>query len=46
MPKSLLFVPLMIDKNVSSQVSLQNVNKEAAFSESDVRLLLKLSNGM
>ena len=45
-PKSLLFVPLISGDKVKSYVSLQNVDKERAFSESDVRLLETLANSM
>ena len=45
-PKSALFVPLIIGDKVTSYVSLQNVDKENAFSESDVRLLETLANSM
>jgi signal transduction histidine kinase/CheY-like chemotaxis protein len=45
-PKSLLFVPLIIGDKVKSYVSLQNVDKENAFSDSDVRLLETLANSM
>ena len=45
-PKSLLFVPLIIGDKVKSYVSLQNIDKENAFSESDVRLLETLANSM
>ncbi len=45
-PKSLLFVPLMVGNRVTSYVSLQNVDKEHAFSDSDVRLLETLANSM
>jgi GAF domain-containing protein/DNA-binding response OmpR family regulator len=45
-PKSLLFVPLIVGNRVTSYVSLQNVDKEHAFSESDVRLLETLANSM
>ncbi|TMI89300.1 MAG: GAF domain-containing protein, partial [Bacteroidetes bacterium] len=45
-PKSALYVPLIIDDNVTGYVSLQNVDKENAFSESDVRLLETLANSM
>ncbi len=45
-PKSLLFVPLISGDKVKSYVSLQNVDHENAFSESDVRLLETLSNSM
>jgi FOG: GAF domain len=36
-PKSLLFVPLVSGDKVKSYVSLQNIDKENAFSDSDVR---------
>ena len=45
-PKSALYVPLMIGENVTGYVSLQNVDKENAFGESDVRLLETLANSM
>jgi len=45
-PKSLLFVPLIIGDKVKSYVSLQNVDKENAFSDSDVRLLETVANSM
>ena len=45
-PKSLVFVPLIIKDEVKSYVSLQNVDKENAFSEADVRLLETLGNSM
>ncbi len=45
-PKSLLFVPLIVGNKVTSYVSLQNVDRENAFSESDVRLLETLANSM
>ncbi len=46
MPKSLLYVPLIVGNKVTSYVSLQNVDKENAFSDSDVRLLETLANSM
>src|SRR5687768_18393479 len=46
MPKSVLYVPLIVGNKVTSYVSLQNVDKENAFSESDVRLLETLANSM
>lgn len=45
-PKSALFVPLMVGKKVQGSVSLQNIDKENAFSPSDVNLLTTLSNSM
>src|SRR5438477_8067876 len=46
MTKSLLYVPLIVGNKVTSYVSLQNLDKENAFSESDVRLLQTLANSM
>ncbi len=46
MPKSILYVPLVVGNKVTSYVSLQNVDKENAFSEADVRLLETLANSM
>jgi GAF domain-containing protein/DNA-binding response OmpR family regulator len=46
MPKSLLYVPLIVGNKVTSYVSLQNLDKENAFSDSDVRLLETLANSM
>src|SRR5687768_17303860 len=46
MPKSVLYVPLIVGNKVTSYVSLQNVDKENAFNESDVRLLETLANSM
>ena len=45
-PKSGLYVPLIIDNNVTGYVSLQNVDKENAFKDSDVRLLETLAHSM
>jgi GAF domain-containing protein len=44
--KSLLFVPMMVAGSVKGMVSLQNVDREHAFSDSDVRLLSTLANSM
>ncbi|HET9747452.1 MAG TPA: GAF domain-containing protein [Chitinophagaceae bacterium] len=46
MPKSLLFVPLLSGNIIRGYVSLQNVDKEHAFSDSDIRLLETLANSM
>jgi GAF domain-containing protein/CheY-like chemotaxis protein/ligand-binding sensor domain-containing protein len=46
MPKSILFMPLKVGDKVTGYVSLQNIDKENAFSPSDVRLLSTLSNSM
>ena len=45
-PKSLVFVPLVVGKNVTGHISLQNIDREHAFSESDVSLLETLAAGM
>ncbi|MDH4297228.1 MAG: GAF domain-containing protein [Cyclobacteriaceae bacterium] len=45
-PKSALFVPMIVGDIVKGSVSLQNVEKENAFTESDVRLLTTLTNSM
>ncbi len=46
MPKSLLYVPLVVGNKVTSYVSLQNVDKNHAFNDADVRLLETLANSM
>jgi GAF domain-containing protein/CheY-like chemotaxis protein len=46
MPKSLLFVPLLSGNLIKGYVSLQNIDKEYAFNDSDVRLLETLANSM
>ncbi|HZM25531.1 MAG TPA: GAF domain-containing protein, partial [Anaerolineales bacterium] len=45
-PKSLVFVPLVVGADVKGTISLQNLDREHAFSESDVRLLQTLANSM
>jgi len=45
-PKSMLFVPLVEAENVSGFISLQNIDRENAFSDSDVRLLQTLASSM
>jgi GAF domain-containing protein len=45
-PKSLLHVPLKIQGKVHGVISLQDVDKENAFTESDQRLLETLANSM
>ncbi|MEO8720271.1 MAG: GAF domain-containing protein [Ginsengibacter sp.] len=45
-PKSVIFVPMIVGDEVKGSVSLQNVDKENAFTESDLRLLTTLSNSM
>lgn len=46
MPLSMLFVPLKVGEVVKGYVTLQNLDKENAFTESDVRLLSTLANSM
>lgn len=45
-PKSAIFVPMLVGDKVIGSISLQNVEKEHAFNESDVRLLTTLTNSM
>ncbi|MDZ4807741.1 MAG: GAF domain-containing protein, partial [Bacteroidota bacterium] len=45
-PKSAVFVPMVVGDIVRGSVSLQNVEKENAFSEADLRLLTTLTNSM
>ncbi len=44
--KSLLFVPLILGDKVQGTISLQNIDHEDAFSQSDVRLLSTLANSL
>jgi len=45
-PKSAVFVPMTVGETVRGSVSLQNVDKENAFSDSDLRLLTTITNSM
>jgi transcriptional regulator with GAF, ATPase, and Fis domain len=45
-PKSAMFVPMIVGDLVRGSVSLQNVEKENAFTDSDLRLLTTLTNSM
>ncbi len=45
-PKSALFVPLLSGGEVMGSLSLQNLDKEHAFTESDVRLVNTVANSM
>jgi signal transduction histidine kinase/uncharacterized protein YigA (DUF484 family) len=45
-PKSVLYVPLVVGESVRGYVSLQNLDREHAFSDADVRLLSTLANSM
>ncbi len=44
--KSALYVPMIVGTQVKGVISLQNLDRENAFSESDVRLLQTLANSM
>ena len=46
MTKSALYVPMVVGKTVRGYLSLQNVDRENAFSDSDVQLLSTLANSM
>ena len=45
-PKSLLFVPMMAGGQVTGIISLQNMDREDAFSEADLRLLTTIATNM
>jgi PAS domain S-box-containing protein len=45
-PKSAIFVPMVAGQHVTGVISLQNLDHEDAFTDSDVRLLETLANGM
>jgi K+-sensing histidine kinase KdpD/DNA-binding response OmpR family regulator/ligand-binding sensor domain-containing protein len=45
-PKSALFVPMMVGASVKGSISVQNVDHENAFNDSDLRLLTTLANSM
>ncbi|MDQ3006788.1 MAG: GAF domain-containing protein, partial [Chloroflexota bacterium] len=45
-PRSLLFAPMIVGDNVTGIISLQNLDRENAFGESDVRLLSTIANSM
>jgi PAS domain S-box-containing protein len=45
-PKSVLFVPLVVGGRATGVISLQNVSREHAFSESDRQLLETLAGGL
>ena len=45
-PKSLLFVPMIVGQNVTGIISIQNLDAEDVFSESDVRLLSTIAASM
>jgi len=45
-PKSALFMPLLVNADVRGIISIQDLDREHAFSDSDVRLLQTLANAM
>ncbi|HLE56844.1 MAG TPA: GAF domain-containing protein, partial [Rhodothermia bacterium] len=45
-PKSAMFQPLIVGDQIKGNLSIQNVDREHAFSDSDVRLLATLANSM
>lgn len=46
LPKSLLFVPMMVDNVVNGCISLQNLDREHAFQDSDIKLLSTLADSL
>lgn len=46
MPKSALYVPMVVGDSVQGYVSLQNIDREYAYDEADMRLLTTLANSM
>jgi serine phosphatase RsbU (regulator of sigma subunit) len=46
LPKTWLGVPMLVGKEVRGMVSLQNLDRENAFSNSDINLLTMLTNSM
>ena len=45
-PKSTIIVPLIVNHEVKGSVSLQNVDRENAYTEADLRLLTTLASSM
>jgi signal transduction histidine kinase len=45
-PKSAVFVPMIAGDVVIGSISLQNIDKENAFNESDIRLITTVANSM
>ena len=45
-PKSFVFAPLMLGGRVGGALSLQNVDREDAFTESDLRLVVTLASSL
>ena len=45
-PKAILFVPLIVSGEATGRISLQNIDREHAFSESDLRLLTTIAGSL
>ena len=45
-PKSMVFMPMIVGEQVKGYISLQNIDRTFAYSESDVSLLATLTNSM
>ena len=45
-PKSAIFVPMIVGDEAMGVISLQNIDRENAFSEADLRLLTTLASSM
>jgi serine phosphatase RsbU (regulator of sigma subunit)/uncharacterized protein YigA (DUF484 family) len=45
-PKSAIFVPLLVDDKAKGVISIQDMDRENAYSDADVRLLQTLANAM
>ena len=45
-PKSALYVPLLVGDRATGRISLQNLDREHAFSDADVRLLTTLAGSL
>ncbi|MGZ8636391.1 MAG: GAF domain-containing protein [Actinomycetota bacterium] len=45
-PRSALYVPLVVGGEATGRISLQNLDREHAFSEGDVRLLMTLAGSL
>ena len=46
MPKSVVYMPLVVGTNVNGYITLQNLDRENAFTEADINLLGTLANSM
>jgi signal transduction histidine kinase/ligand-binding sensor domain-containing protein len=46
LPKSIVYMPLIVGNSVTGYIALQNLDRENAFSQSDINLLGTLANSM